>query len=419
MSSNKKRINDDIIEIIEQPTPIANLPIATSSQPRKDENELIKYYWHTLDPLRFPFVSVPCLYRRDNIKYLNVRIMELEILNEFEHMNSTEVARAGPLVAWPCTQAEIELLNEISINYLKYGIRFKQAQDTLVSLVDFLKFYDALARTCPVKANSKHFISQLPRIPPKEESVNQVENEQNKSMAIEQSKSPIYKSSFRSPPHLERPNTQKTEEKGLREELEDVLKSRSIGPYSSSLSRINDKYINSNSPTKKAAGSPRSVSTLSNPHKSQKLKSHRCSSDDSLPETRVQSEIEEDDEIIISPSKRINRIVSSISSSGSFYSAKEEPEKECIVKSYLSIKCEDKRGKYPYNLNENNDNEYSSSCSENDSNLSPSKPKSNSEIIKFNNKTTNESALYQFGITKQARVIIKRLTREKIKTFYL
>ena len=132
-------------------------PLAPAEKNQTPPLELLNYYWHTIDEKRFPTVALPCIYRQSNdgtkIKYLNVRIIERTILSQFESMNSEEIKKHGALLSVCCTPAEIKLLNEINTKDVNYGAEFN-SKDSMVKLDDFLKFYEILSRTCPIKTDS-------------------------------------------------------------------------------------------------------------------------------------------------------------------------------------------------------------------------------------------------------------------------
>ena len=144
----------------------------TNTNKASSSEMLLNYFWTTIDEIHFPTVSVPCIYRQvslDNnnsnnnsnsnkkelIPYVCVRIIERSILTHFEHMNSTRIKAYGCLLSVPCTQDEVNLLNEINTKDFNFGVEtFSARCDSMVKLSDFREFYRILIETCPVKATS-------------------------------------------------------------------------------------------------------------------------------------------------------------------------------------------------------------------------------------------------------------------------
>ena len=136
--------------------------------------KLLDYYWTTIDEKNFPTVALPCIYRQQahtsaqkedttkDIPYVCVRIIERTILTQFEHMNSPEIKSYGCLLSQPCTQSEVDLLNEINTKDFNFGVEaFDTQRDSMVKLSDFLQFYNLLITTCPVKATSTVYQGSL------------------------------------------------------------------------------------------------------------------------------------------------------------------------------------------------------------------------------------------------------------------
>ncbi|CAF0989124.1 unnamed protein product [Brachionus calyciflorus] len=101
-------------------------------------------------------ISVPYIIRQNDPvqNYVAVRIIEKMILSQFENTMSQEYKDFGILATYQCTQAEINLFNEINQNYVDgmYGnVPFTIQSDMLVSLEKFLKFYEIVKKTVPLK----------------------------------------------------------------------------------------------------------------------------------------------------------------------------------------------------------------------------------------------------------------------------
>ena len=132
------------------PTPVTQ----TVPRPPLPPPSLVPFKWHTIDEQRFPTISLPVLLRQEEghhlTKYLSVRLIETTILSKFEHLNSDEIRAHGNLMSVSCETAEVSTLNDINENHVSLGITFNE-KDTLVKLEDFLKFYEILSRTCPIK----------------------------------------------------------------------------------------------------------------------------------------------------------------------------------------------------------------------------------------------------------------------------
>ena len=128
--------------------PIISAPILVQeSLPR-----ISQFHWETIDPQKFPNISLPWIYR-DNEKYLSVRMIENTILSKFESLDTPEIKQHGELQSVLCSQAEYMLFNEINIHHCDqlFGTEHFNDKDGMVKLEDFKRFYEVLKSSCKTK----------------------------------------------------------------------------------------------------------------------------------------------------------------------------------------------------------------------------------------------------------------------------
>ena len=137
--------------VIPTPPTISSPIIVQESLPR-----ISQFHWETIDPQKFPNISLPWIYR-DNEKYLSVRMIENTILSKFESLDTPEIKQHGELQSVLCSQAEYMLFNEINIHHCDqlFGTEHFNDKDGMVKLDDFKRFYEVLKSSCKTKDEAK------------------------------------------------------------------------------------------------------------------------------------------------------------------------------------------------------------------------------------------------------------------------
>jgi hypothetical protein len=114
--------------------------------------------WIEIDKELFPNISIPRLIR-DNEEYLSVKIIEVDILNEFKKIDSPEVRSYGRLNSINLNENECNELNKINNDV---GHRYKEknketftTDDSIVKLSDFMEFFNIMKQSCVLKDPKK------------------------------------------------------------------------------------------------------------------------------------------------------------------------------------------------------------------------------------------------------------------------
>ncbi len=146
----KERINNVISQPTVPPPPIpppAAIVFQAVKPPPKPVVE--SFFWVEVDRVNFPNMVLPYIVK-NNVKYLSIKMIEKEVLSKFLEINSPEVEMYGCLRSTTCTEAEVELFNDINENHCmgKFGDEKHTIQDGTVSLEDFMNFYEVVKRTC-------------------------------------------------------------------------------------------------------------------------------------------------------------------------------------------------------------------------------------------------------------------------------
>jgi len=105
------------------------------------------FFWFQVDRVNYTDMVLPYI-KKNDIKYVSLKMIQKEVLSKFASIDSPEVHEYGHLRSTNCTEAECELFNDINLKHCMGKFDAHTSEDGIVTLKDFIKFYEIVKRTC-------------------------------------------------------------------------------------------------------------------------------------------------------------------------------------------------------------------------------------------------------------------------------